>query len=310
MVKYTFFFYFVLLLYISSISGFHVKHSQKSLHSHKINREGSSLIALENLFLRPTEKTQTSKLRRKDSSTSSLLAVSSSDGDDAPSFDFDAITKYAIALVTQLSLLYGFFTFLDTSVTGAELHASFWMNFILFYLLSLRSRVFNPLKNTRPNMNSLELDGGYTTKWPSWTPPGVVFPIMWILIIGPLRAASTAMIYDATQSYAHPAILAFALHLSIGDIWNTINNVEKRRGFAVTAASFVVLSKANVAYQYYLICTDAGQLMTIPLAWLVVAWALVADTWRLNVDQNTGKVEPLLPVIGQSSTEFAWFSKK
>ena len=56
----------------------------------------------------------------------------------------------------------------------------------IFLALSVRSRVFNPLNNERP-----ELETGAKSQedriMPSWTPPGVTFPIMWVLVVAPLR---------------------------------------------------------------------------------------------------------------------------
>ena len=73
--------------------------------------------------------------------------------------------------------------------------------------MALKSRVLNPLNNTRPSQQNLETDENKRVM-PTWTPPGVVFPIMWILVIGPIRAATTAMVYGMTGSYASAAILS------------------------------------------------------------------------------------------------------
>mmetsp|Transcript_9080 Transcript_9080/g.12069 ORF Transcript_9080/g.12069 Transcript_9080/m.12069 type:complete len:313 (+) Transcript_9080:165-1103(+) len=248
-----------------------------------------------------------SMINRGPSSGATHLFASSSSSPEGDSVDVEAITKYGVALATQVSLFYGFFTLLDTAVASTGFDVPFGVNVALFYIMSLRSRIFNPLSNKRPDVKTMEAEGAMKRNMPSWTPPGVVFPIMWILIIGPLRAVSSAMVYDVTQSYVDPAILAFAIHLSIGDVWNTINNVERRYGAAVSGVACVWLSKANTAYQYNQVSTTAGQLMSIPLVWLTVASALVASTWQLNPDEQTGEVDPLYPVAGKASTEFAWF---
>ena len=145
---------------------------------------------------------------------------------------------------------------------------------------------------------------------PSWTPPGPVFPIVWLLIIGPLRAFTSAMVYNTVGLYACPAILSLALHLSIGDTWNTVNNVERRYGVAVVGVLCVWLSKANAAYNYFQVIPLAGKLLGLSLVWLTIASALVTRTWQLNPDPETGKPEPLYPVTGKAATKFAWFAKK
>lgn len=43
----------------------------------------------------------------------------------------------------------------------------------------------------------------------------------------------------------------FLLHLCIGDTWNTINNVEARRGTSAAFVLLVLASVYNAAYQYF-----------------------------------------------------------
>ena len=102
--------------------------------------------------------------------------------------------------------------------------------------------------------------------------------------------------------------MAFMLHLTCGDIWNTINNTEKRYGAAVVGIIGVVLSAANAANQYYQVDPLAGKLLGGTLLWLVTAGALITDTWRLNPVEGTGERVPLYPVKGEAETKFMWFS--
>lgn len=143
---------------------------------------------------------------------------------------------------------------------------------------------------------------------PSWTPPGVTFPIMWLLIIGPIRAYSSALVVTTTGSFLTLPTMAFMLHLTIGDIWNTINNTEKRYGASVIGVLFVVASAVNAAYQYSTVDMFAGKLLGATCLWLVTATALITDTWRLNPLEN-GKKVPLYPVKGEADTSFMWGSK-
>lgn len=100
------------------------------------------------------------------------------------------------------------------------------------------------------------------------------------------------------------------LHLSIGDVWNTINNTERRYGVAVTGVVAVLASKVFAAFQYYNVNALAGKLLGGTCIWLTVATALIAATWRLNPDPATGKPEPLYPVKGAVKTQFLWFAGK
>ena len=242
-------------------------------------------------------------------SSSFLLATSSEPASDVPKLDINALGKYAAAIATQMTIFYGLFTGVDYLVHLANIQVPFAVNCVVFWFVALKSRVFNPLNNSRPKPDqNLEIAGTEQKRnMPTWTPPGVVFPIMWIFIIGPIRAATTAMVYSVTGSYATLAILSLMLHLSIGDCWNSINNVERRYGASVIGVLLVWLSNAHAAYQYYQVSPAAGQLLCVPLVWLTVASALIIRTWQLNPDPATGQPYPLYPVEGQGKTEFIWF---
>jgi translocator protein len=256
-------------------------------------------------------------------------ALSSTASDDsltplnAPKFDFDAILKYATAVGVQMSLLTLLFLGIDQVVALCSLKIPLALNCVLFYGLALKSRIFNPMSNARPQPRSLEVAAESSSNnavavanatptmkrnMPSWTPPGVVFPIVWLLIIGPIRAVTSAMIYQSVGRYASLPILSLALHLSIGDVWNTVNNVERRYGASVLGVFCVWLSKAHAVYRYSMVNSVAGKLLGATLIWLTIASALVTATWRLNPDPATGRPEPLYPMTGKSRSKFAWFS--
>lgn len=251
---------------------------------------------------------------------SSSKLASTADGKaekQAIQVDYDALLKYHASIGIQMSIFAASLAALDALVdatSGLILQVPFPVVVVLFYGLSLKSRVFNPLNNSRPTMpQQAVVNRDKTTSsgfrdgviMPSWTPPGVVFPIMWLLIIGPLRAYSSALVYESTSHFLHPAILAFVFHLSVGDVWNTVNNVEKRYGASVTGVLCVVASLLNAAYQYYTVDPLAGNLLGLTVIWLSVASSLIAATWKLNPD-SSGEMDPLYPVVGESKTEFIW----
>lgn len=228
--------------------------------------------------------------------------------------DVGAMTKYVAAIAVQMSLLTGLLSGLDGLAKICNVQSlPFGATTMLFYVLSLRSRIFNPLANRRPSVKTLEAGSGADVPrriMPKWTPPGPVFPVVWILLVGPLRAVSSSLVYQTTHRLAHPAILALMLHLSIGDVWNTVNNVERRYGAAVPGVLLVWASKAFAASHYFQVNPVAGKLLALPLVWLTIASALVASTWRLNPLSTTGKLDKWYPTQGQARTEFVWFQSK
>lgn len=235
------------------------------------------------------------------------------------SFDFGALIRYDAAFCIQMALFAGVFSGLDALVAAVPKIAKvpFAVNFFFFYAFALKSRILNPLNNQRPQPATKELkdtgDGSSDPSpriMPSWTPPGVVFPIVWLLIIGPLRAVSSSLVYQATGRYFCTAIMTLMAHLSIGDIWNTINNKERRYGTSVVGVLMVWASAAFAAYQYSLVAPLAGKLLALPLVWLTVASSLIVRTWQLNPAADTGKPESLLPVknAGETTiTKLQWF---
>ena len=234
-----------------------------------------------------------------------------------PQVDVNALVKYHGAIVIQLTIIAGLFLGLDTIVdaTGIADSVPTLALVPLFWGLSLKSRTFNPLDNERPNMKAA-IENGKPSKgfkdrvMPSWTPPGPVFPIMWVLIIGPLRAYSSALVWQANgHHFLDPAIMALMFHLAVGDVWNTMNNAEQRYGAAVTGVLCVTASALNAAYQYSTVDDMAGTLLGLPMIWFAVAASLVTATWQLNPSNvATGELDPLYPIVRDGKeTTFAWF---
>lgn len=253
-------------------------------------------------------------------------ASTSTENDDNRVLDTEAIVKYAGAVAAQMLLFKGFFTGVDLLTSAVDFQVPFAANFFFFYVFSLKSRIFNPMSNKRPRRDTKEIeieqDDGEVAqnevqrKMPEWTPPGVVFPIMWILIIAPLRAASSAILVTGPGGidYASNAILALILHLSIGDTWNTINNVERRYGTSVLGVACVWISAAFAAYSYGQVDPLAGKLLSVPLVWLTIASSLIVRTWQLNPSASSGEKESLLPTKPASQegsiTKLTWFEGK
>lgn len=306
------------------------------------------------------------------------VAVASSSTDEEKLLDVGALGRYIFAILIQMILVSTAFGAIDLYCYGplpggVELGGPLpWQAVVgIFIAMSLRSRVFSVLDNSRPELreqmspaddvefkeklyagkfdnmkvgmlrdecekrglsvdttmdrpelrrrldvyfDESERGGGVFADRivPSWMPPGVVFPLMWVGVVAPLRAFASSMVYEASTgrlNEAHlndPVILWLVLHLSLGDTWNTINNVERRLGAAVPGVAVVLGSTLYAAKQYYDIAPTAGLLLGATAVWITVAGALVADTWRLN---NAVEAEPLYPWKREgrkSETRFAF----
>jgi tryptophan-rich sensory protein len=96
-------------------------------------------------------------------------------------------------------------------------------------------------------------------------------------------------VYETTNTLLSPALLAFVLHLSVGDTWNTITNVEDRQGASVPGVFLVWLSVVNAVRMYAQTLPLAGKVLAPSAVWITIANVLVISIWRLN------GAEPLYP---------------
>jgi tryptophan-rich sensory protein len=121
-----------------------------------------------------------------------------------------------------------------------------------------------------------------------YRPPAKAFPIIWISI-GVLRTIASSLVYETTNTLLCPAIYALFLHLSIGDTWNTLTNVEDRQGASVPGVFCVWLSVINAVREYNLVLPLAAKVLAPSAVWITIANVLVFSIWRLNGS------EPLYP---------------
>ena len=322
----------------------------------------------------PLPRTATARLSPAAARVPPPLAVADSPELELKLLDAGSLGRYFFAILIQIFLVSTAFGFVDLycygPLGGLERGAPLpWQAVVgIFLAMSLRSRLFSPLDNSRPDLVTTEEDEALkallesgkgrknqlreeaekrglladvtmdkdmlTSKFnayfaaqsdgsrrpgegedrtmPSWTPPGVTFPIMWVLVVAPLRAFAASLVYEASTgrlNQAHlddPVLLWLVLHLCIGDTWNTVNNVERRTGAAVPGVTLVWLSTLFAAKQFYDVSPLAGGMLAVTAVWITVAGALVADTWRIN---NAVTPEPLYPYKAKgmrSQTRF-WF---
>lgn len=168
-------------------------------------------------------------------------------------------------------------------VTGELALGRSLQNLIVFFLMlfmAVRSRVFSPLDNSRPTTsNSDPIFKGRLRPW--FQPPGIAFPFIWSTIAF-LRAISATIVFNTTNTLLCNPIFALMLHLSIGDTWNTINNVERRMGTATLVVPMVLASAAFTLKQMSLVSTTAAYVISPMVLWLTIANCLVYSIWKIN----------------------------
>ncbi len=196
--------------------------------------------------------------------------------------DGKAIVTYLLGTLTQIALMifalwamsqaynrilmYNLPSWLATAIAS-----------LFLIVLTIRSRLFSPLDNTRSSGTYEEVIR------PSWAPPPLAFPIIW-MTIGVLRVLSSLFIWQemGENFLAFPLIL-YVIHLALGDTWNTIFTVERRFGAAVPVVIFGPwLSAIIVTVIYGQTLPLAGFLLLPSVIWIGVACVLVYSIWQLN----------------------------
>ena len=211
--------------------------------------------------------------------------IRSSNPDVSTEVDWTSIGKYIGGTFIQITVMIGALWGLQQGVSWVPENLRLYVAIAFFALISIRSRLFSPLDNTR---SSRTYD---SIQRPGWAPPPLAFPIVW-MSIAVLRVISSCWIWQATgENFLSLPLVVFIIHLSLGDTWNTIFTVQSRLGAALPVVLLGPLASAIAVTSIYgLTIAKAGYLLIPMCIWLTIASLLVFDIWRLN-----GK-EPLYPV--------------
>ncbi|MEH2362571.1 TspO/MBR family protein [Nostoc sp.] len=205
--------------------------------------------------------------------------------------DIRAVLVYTLGTILQIVAMILVLLVMGKLVMLIDNNSSFpsWSSTLLaglfFAILSIRSRIFSLLDNTRSRQTYDQVIR------PRWSPPPLVFPIVW-MIIAALRVISSVLVWQQMnhQFLVLPLIL-FVVHLALGDTWNTIFTVERRLGAAVPVVILGPwLSAVVVTVIFWQTNPVAGMTLSFSCVWLTVAAVLVFRIWQLNGS------EPLYPL--------------
>ncbi len=205
--------------------------------------------------------------------------------------DIKAVLIYKLGTLLQIGVMILALWGMEKLVTRVNNSAflTHWFSTLLavlfFTLLTIRSRMFSVLDNTRSRKTYDDVVR------PKWAPPPLAFPIVW-MTIAILRVIASVLVWqELNQQFLVVPLMAFVVHLALGDTWNTIFTVERRLGAAVTVVILGPwLSALIVTLLYWQINPLAGIILAPSCIWLTVAVVLVLSIWQSN-----GK-EPLYPL--------------
>lgn len=176
-----------------------------------------------------------------------------------------------------------------------------WAVGLIFAFLSNNSRLFSFFDHRRPRPAAatsvsaqppvpLSRAAGTQAsarrlRWPPWLKRNSkrirLVPFVWLAVTA-LRGWSSALVYAACGSLCAAPLLVLAAHLSVGDTWNHITNVERRIGVSAGSCAVVLASVALAVWAFYGALPRAGYLLAPSAVWISVACLLSWDLWRLN----------------------------
>jgi len=121
---------------------------------------------------------------------------------------------------------------------------------------------------------------------PGWTPPGWIFPIMWVIVSKPTQlCAVSRMLKFGINDNKKGALLALAVyttHLALGDAWNKVFFGLECIGRGTVVISIFFSALLTSAYLFYSIDKKAGLYMLPTCGWVAVATALQYSIYFQN----------------------------
>lgn len=141
--------------------------------------------------------------------------------------DIRAVLVYTLGTILQILVMILVLLGMEKLVIFIDNNSSFssWFSTLLtglfFAILSIRSRIFSLLDNTRSRQTYDQVIR------PRWSPPPLAFPIVW-MIIAVLRVISSVLVWqEMNHQFLVLPLILFVVHLALGDTWNTIFTVEQ-----------------------------------------------------------------------------------
>lgn len=131
-------------------------------------------------------------------------------------------------------------------------------------------------------------------KKPFWTPPGFIFPIMWLIVSKPtqllavsklLKSTMQAVVTDDGEEKSRlpiPLLIVYCAHLSLGDAWNKIFFGLQCTGRGAAVITLFLGMLLSSAYLFYQADHTAGLLLLPTCGWVLVATALNWNIYLAN----------------------------
>lgn len=116
---------------------------------------------------------------------------------------------------------------------------------------------------------------------PQWTPPSVLFPLVWTLIYV-LMAFAAWSVWRYKKPGYRKALMFWAIQLILNGLWTPLFFGHQGIFASLILIDILWLFLCYTSYLFYKQTKTAGILMTIYLAWLTFAGVLNFVIWQLN----------------------------
>ncbi|MGY6547606.1 MAG: tryptophan-rich sensory protein TspO [Roseinatronobacter sp.] len=114
---------------------------------------------------------------------------------------------------------------------------------------------------------------------PRWTPPGFVFPVVWMsLYIGMSYAAMRVAQIDGSQQ----ALAFWAAQIAFNTLWSPVFFGLKRMRAAMIILCFLWAFVAATMVSFWALDPIAGMIFAPYLVWVTIAGALNLSVWQRN----------------------------
>lgn len=122
---------------------------------------------------------------------------------------------------------------------------------------------------------------------PNWTPPGWVFPIMWLIVSKPTQLCATSRIFKySTGGVDVKALALYTTTLALGDTWNKVFFGLECIGLGTLVITIYFAALLATAYSFYQIDALAGYYMLPTCGWVAVATMLQYSIDFLNKNKQ------------------------
>ena len=116
---------------------------------------------------------------------------------------------------------------------------------------------------------------------PSFTPPPIVFPIVWsILYI--LMGISSYLIYKDNSTYKKDALKIYVIQLLINGLWSIVFFRLKWFLLSTILIAILIVLTIIMIIKFYKLNKTAGLLQIPYLLWLCLAFILCLNVYLLN----------------------------